>query len=47
MAKRLAALPEFARRNLMAKGGEAIAPYATADGLDIPGVSLLASGRRA
>ncbi|HKV68790.1 MAG TPA: class I SAM-dependent methyltransferase, partial [Gaiellales bacterium] len=46
MAKRLAALPAFARQALMAKGGEAIAPYATADGLDIPGVSLLASGRR-
>lgn len=47
MAKRLAALPEFARQTLIAKGGEAIAPYTTADGLDIPGVSLVASGRRA
>lgn len=46
MAKRLAALPEFARRSLMGKGAEAIARYATADGLDIPGVSLVASGRR-
>ena len=46
MAKRLAALPAFAREALMAKGGEAVARYATADGLDIPGVSLLASGRR-
>jgi enediyne biosynthesis protein CalE5 len=46
MAKRLAALPAFARQRLMEKGGEAIARYATADGLDIPGVSLLASGRR-
>src|SRR6185437_1806773 len=46
MAKRLAALPAFAREALMAKGGQAIARYATADGLDIPGVSLLASGRR-
>jgi hypothetical protein len=46
MAKRLAALPELARQTLMAKAGEAIAPYATADGLDIPGVSLVASGRR-
>jgi len=46
MAKRLAVLPEFARQNLMTKAGEAIAPYATADGLDIPGVSLVASGRR-
>jgi len=46
MAKRLASLPAFARQRLMETGGEAIAPYATADGLDIPGVSLLASGRR-
>jgi len=46
MAKRLAALPEIARQTLMAKAGGAIAPYATADGLEIPGVSLLASGRR-
>ena len=46
MAKRLAALPDVARQSLIAKAGEAVAPYATADGLDIPGVSLVASGRR-
>ena len=46
MARRLAALPDRARQALMAKAGEAIAPYATAEGLDIPGVSLIASGRR-
>lgn len=46
MAKRLAALPDVAHQSLIAKAGEAVAPYATADGLDIPGVSLVASGRR-
>jgi SAM-dependent methyltransferase len=46
MAKRLAALPRGVRETLVAKAGEAIAPYTTADGLDIPGVSLIASGRR-
>jgi SAM-dependent methyltransferase len=46
MAKRLAALPRGVREALVARAREAIAPYATADGLDIPGVSLIASGRR-
>jgi SAM-dependent methyltransferase len=46
MAQRLAALPRGVRETLLTRAGEAIAPYATADGLDIPGVSLIASGRR-
>jgi hypothetical protein len=46
MAKRLAALPRGVRETLVAEAGEAVAPYATADGLEIPGVSLVGSGRR-
>jgi ubiquinone/menaquinone biosynthesis C-methylase UbiE len=45
LAARLAALPEAARAALRARLQEATAPYATpAGGLDIPGVSLVASG---
>jgi ubiquinone/menaquinone biosynthesis C-methylase UbiE len=45
LAARLAAMPDTARAALRARLQTATAPYATADGgLDIPGVSLVASG---
>jgi enediyne biosynthesis protein CalE5 len=45
LAARLAAMPDAARAALRARLQEATAPYATAGGgLDIPGVSLVASG---
>jgi SAM-dependent methyltransferase len=47
LAKRLAALPEDARRQLRARLSEAVRPYRTPTGLEFPGVSLLAAGRRA
>jgi SAM-dependent methyltransferase len=47
LAKRLAILPENARRQLRARLTEAVRPYQTPTGLDFPGVSLLAAGRRA
>jgi SAM-dependent methyltransferase len=45
LAKRLAGMPEPARRALRARLQEDTRPYATADGLEIPGVTLVASGR--
>ena len=45
LAKRLAALPEPARQALRARLQEDTRPYVTADGLEIPGVTLVASGR--
>jgi enediyne biosynthesis protein CalE5 len=45
LASRLAALPEPARQALRARLQEDTRPYLTADGLEIPGVTLLASGR--
>jgi SAM-dependent methyltransferase len=45
LAKRLAALPEPARQALRARLEEDTRPYVTADGLEIPGVTLVASGR--
>jgi ubiquinone/menaquinone biosynthesis C-methylase UbiE len=47
LAKRLAALPPDARRQLRARLTEAVRPYQTPTGLHFPGVSLLAAGRRA
>ena len=47
LAKRLAALPEPARRQLRDRLEAAVRPYRTPAGLDFPGVSLLVSGRRA
>jgi ubiquinone/menaquinone biosynthesis C-methylase UbiE len=47
LAKRLALLPDDARRQLRARLAEAASPYQTPAGLDFPGVSLLAAGRRA
>lgn len=46
LAQRLAALPDPAARALRDRAAEAIGAYATADGLEIPGVSLLASAMR-
>jgi SAM-dependent methyltransferase len=45
LANRLAALPEPARQALRARLQDDTRPYATADGLEIPGVTLVASGR--
>jgi SAM-dependent methyltransferase len=47
LASRLAALPEAARARLRARLREAVRPYETAAGLEFPGVTLLAGGRRA
>jgi hypothetical protein len=46
LARRLAALPDDARRQLRARLAEATRPYQTPTGLEFPGVSLVASGRR-
>jgi len=46
LARRLAALPDPARQQLRARLQEAVHPYRTPAGLDFPGVSLLAAGRR-
>jgi hypothetical protein len=47
LAKRLAMLPGPAREQLAARLQEAVRPYRTPDGLEFPGVALVASGRRA
>jgi ubiquinone/menaquinone biosynthesis C-methylase UbiE len=46
LAKRLAALPQDARRQLRARLQAAVGPYQTPAGLEFPGVSLLVAGRR-
>ena len=46
LAKRLAALPEDARRQLRARLTEVARPYQTPAGLDFPGVTLVAAARR-
>jgi SAM-dependent methyltransferase len=46
LAQRLAALPAPAASALRARAAAAIAAYETPTGLDIPGVSLVASARR-
>jgi SAM-dependent methyltransferase len=46
LATMLAALPEDAATALRARAREAIAPYETSDGLEFPGVTLLASAHR-
>ena len=46
LAARLAALPEPARRALVDRAGAAISRYRTTDGLEIPGLSLVAGARR-
>ena len=45
LAKRLARLPDPARQQLRTRLEEAVRPYRTPDGLDFPGVSLVAAGR--
>ena len=45
LAQRLAAMPEAARVALRDRLEAATAEYVTAEGLEIPGVSLIASGR--
>jgi SAM-dependent methyltransferase len=45
LARRLAALPDDAARALRARAREAVAEYETPAGLEIPGVSLIASAR--
>jgi SAM-dependent methyltransferase len=47
LAKRLALLPDPARRALRARLEAAVNPYRTPSGLDFPGMSLVAAGRRA
>ena len=44
LARRLAALPEPAARAVRARAAEAARPYGTADGLEFPGVCLVARG---
>jgi SAM-dependent methyltransferase len=46
LAKLLAALPEAARQALRARLHEAVAPYVTPTGVEIPGVTLIASAQR-
>jgi len=46
LADRLAALPDPARQALRARAREAVRPFETPAGLDFPGLSLIATGRR-
>jgi ubiquinone/menaquinone biosynthesis C-methylase UbiE len=46
LAQRLAALPEHAREALLTRARVAISSYATPEGLEIPGVSLVAAATR-
>jgi SAM-dependent methyltransferase len=46
LAMMLSSMPEDAEQALRARLHEAVAPYETAAGLEFPGVTLLASGRR-
>ncbi len=46
LGQRLAALPDDAARAVRERARRSTAPYATAAGLDLPGSTLLASGRR-
>jgi SAM-dependent methyltransferase len=46
LAKQLAALPEEALAALRARLQEAVLPYMTPAGVEIPGVTLIASARR-
>jgi SAM-dependent methyltransferase len=47
LAQVLAAQPEEARQAIREAARRSLEPYATADGLEIPGVSLVAGARRA
>jgi SAM-dependent methyltransferase len=46
LAKRLALLPDPARQELRSRLEEAVRPYRSPTGLDFPGLSLVAAGRR-
>ncbi len=46
VAKLLASLPDEASRALTARLREAVRPYKTGDGLELPGVALLVAARR-
>ena len=46
LARMLASMPEDARRALRTRAREAVGPYESPTGLEFPGVTLLASGRR-
>jgi enediyne biosynthesis protein CalE5 len=46
IARLVARLPEAGRASLATRARAAVADYATADGLELPGLTLLASGRR-
>jgi enediyne biosynthesis protein CalE5 len=46
LAKMLASLPEEAAQAIRARAREAIGAYETPDGLEFPGLTLVASGRR-
>jgi enediyne biosynthesis protein CalE5 len=46
LAKLLASLPADATRQLEARALQAVGPYETAAGLELPGVTLIASARR-
>jgi ubiquinone/menaquinone biosynthesis C-methylase UbiE len=46
LARRLAAMPAAASAALEARLRDAVAPYVTADGLNLPGLALVASARR-
>jgi SAM-dependent methyltransferase len=46
LAKILAALPDEAKSELRTRLEARIAPYVTSDGIEIPGVTLIASGHR-
>jgi enediyne biosynthesis protein CalE5 len=47
LARMLASMPDEAQQGLRARAREAVAPYEAPAGLEFPGVTLLASGRRA
>lgn len=46
LAERLASLPEPAQRALRARATEAVSAYETGTGLELPGLALIAGGRR-
>jgi hypothetical protein len=46
LSKRLATLSEDAAEAMRARARKAAAPFEKPDGLELPGVTLLASGRR-
>jgi hypothetical protein len=46
LAKRLAMLPESARQELRSRLTAMVRPYETPDGLEFPGLTLIATARR-